>query len=244
MDRVFAVREGSRNLEWLAASQAEALAAQGRLACPLDGTVYGVALNSRGHLERLGAALEQAPYVKPPVAPVLYIKPVNTFNRTGGGVEIPAGVESLEANATVAVVFERDVAKAAPNAVAAAIRGYAIALDVCVPHDNLHRPAITARCRDGFLPVGPWIAPVADPDALEIVTTVNGAEAARWSLADLKRPVFALVAEISQFMTFAAGDALLVGLNPDPAFVRAGDTVRASIEGLGALDVTFKGEGQ
>lgn len=244
MHRVFAVREGSRNLEWLKAEDAERLAAQGRLTCPLDGTVYGVALNSRRQLERLGPALSQAPYVRPPVAPVLYVKPANTFNRTGGVVEIPDGVESLEANATLAVVFERGVAKAAPDAVAAAIRGYAIALDVCVPHENLHRPAITARCRDGFLPIGPWIAPVADPDALEIVTTVNGVEAARWSLADLKRPVFQLVAEISQFMTFAAGDALLVGLNPDPAFAQAGDTVRASIEGLGVLEVTFKGEGQ
>lgn len=244
MQRVFAVREGSRNLEWLDASQADALAAQGRLACPLDGTVYGVALNSRRHLERLGAALEQAPYVKPPVAPVLYIKPINTFNRSGGVVEIPAGIESLEANATLAVVFERAVANASSADVAAAIRGYAIALDVCVPHDNLHRPAITARCRDGFLPVGPWIAPLADPDAAEIVTTVNGVEAARWSLADLKRPVFALVAEISRFMTFAAGDALLVGLNPDPAFVKVGDVVSASVAGLGALDVTLQGEAQ
>lgn len=244
MDRVFAVREGSRNLEWLAASQAEDLATQGRLACPLDGTVYGVALNSHRHLQRLGAALEQAPYVKPPVAPVLYIKPANTFTRSGGVVEIPAGVESLEANATLAVVFERAVANAELAEVAAAIRGYAIALDICVPHENLHRPAIAARCRDGFLPVGPWIAPLADPDATEIVTTVNGAEAARWSLADLKRPVFELVAEISRFMTFAPGDALLVGLNPDPAFVRAGDVVSASVEGLGALEVTLQGEAQ
>ncbi|WP_343699680.1 fumarylacetoacetate hydrolase family protein [Caulobacter sp.] len=244
MHRVFAVREGSRNLEWLAASQAAELAAQGRLACPLDGTVYGVALNSRRHLQRLGAGLEQAPYAKPPVAPVLYIKPVNTFNRSGGVVEIPADVESLEANATLAVVFERTVANAAAADVAGAIRGYAIALDICVPHENLHRPAITARCRDGFLPVGPWIAPLADPDAAEIVTTVNGAEAARWSLADLKRPVFELVAEISRFMTFAAGDALLVGLNPEPAFVRAGDVVTASVEGLGALEVTLQGEAQ
>lgn len=244
MQRVFAVREGSRNLEWLQAEDAERLAAQGRLACPLDGTVYGVALNSRQQLERLGSALSQAPYVKPPVAPVLYIKPANTLNRAGGVVEVPAGVESLEANATLAVVFERDVAKAEPEAVAAAIRGYAIALDVCVPHQNLHRPAITARCRDGFLPIGPWIAPLADPDAIEIVTRVNGAEAARWSLADLKRPVFQLVAEISQFMTFAASDALLVGLSPDPAFVRAGDVVRASIQGLGFLEVVIQGEGQ
>lgn len=244
MNRVFAVREGSRNLEWLGASQAAELAAEGRLACPLDGTVYGVALNSRRHLERLGPALEQAPYVKPPVAPVLYIKPANTLNRSGGMVEIPAGIESLEANATLAVVFERAVAKASPAQVADAIQGYAIALDVCVPHDNLHRPAITARCRDGFLPIGPWIAPLADPDTAEIVTVVNGVEAARWSLADLKRPVFELVAEISRFMTFAAGDALLVGLNPDPAFVKAGDVVTASVAGLGALEVTIRGESQ
>ena len=41
-------------------------------------TVYGAALNDRATLARLGGQLHEPPYLAPPVAPVLYVKPANT----------------------------------------------------------------------------------------------------------------------------------------------------------------------
>ena len=69
------------------------------------GTVYGVILNVRQELERLGDALTRAPYGKPPEAPVLYIKPPNTVLPGGGDVPAPADVEALQLGATLALLI-------------------------------------------------------------------------------------------------------------------------------------------
>ena len=119
------------------------------------------------------------------------------------------------------------------------------AIDVCEPHDSYYRPAIRQRCRDGFLPIGPRVVPAAaitDPDALEITVSVNGAPAARWSTADLVRPLASLIADITAFMTLTEGDLLLVGLDPNPARAGVGDRVTARIDGIGDLTVTLEGE--
>ncbi|MFV3127096.1 fumarylacetoacetate hydrolase family protein [Niveispirillum sp. KHB5.9] len=212
---------------------------------PDGGTVYGVVLNTKTELARLGDSLSAAPYKAPPKAPVLYIKPRNTRNRHGGLVTVPAATPMLEVNATLAVLIGRPATRVAPELALDHVAGYTLAIDVCEPHDSYYRPAIRQRCRDGFLPVGPLVVPAAaitDPDALEIAVSVNGVPAARWSTADLVRPLATLIADVSGFMTLAAGDLLLVGLAPDPALARAGDKVTASIAGIGELTVTLEGE--
>ena len=50
---------------------------------PTRGTVFGTLLNYRGALAALGSAVDAAPYEAPPRAPVLYIKPTNTWAAFG-----------------------------------------------------------------------------------------------------------------------------------------------------------------
>ncbi len=212
---------------------------------PDGGTVYGVVLNTRKELARLGDSLSAVPYKAPPKAPVLYIKPRNTRNRHGGLVTVPTGTPSLEVNATLAVLIGKPATRVTSDIALDHVAGYTLAIDVCEPHDLYYRPAIRQRCRDGFLPVGPFVVPAAaitDPDALEITVSVNGAPAARWSTADLVRPLATLIADVTSFMTLATGDLLLVGLAPDPAQAKPGDKVTAHIDGIGELTVTLEGE--
>ena len=211
----------------------------------VSGTVYGVALNVRSELEGLGEALSQPPYGKPPVAPVLYIKPPNTYLDDGGLVPVPDGVEALEVNATLAVVIGRTATRVPEAQALDFVEGYTVAIDVCIPHANLHRPAIRQRCRDGFLPIGPQLSPrdeVADPDALEVIVAVNGRQAIRWTTAELVRPVARLIAEITDFMTLNVGDVLLVGLPPNGPLAQVGDEVQAEIQAVGRLSCTLTAE--
>ena len=176
---------------------------------------------------------------------MLYIKPPNTYLPHGGEVPVPAGVESLETSATLAVVIGRTATRVPEAAAMDHVLGYAIAIDVCIPHANLHRPAIRQRCRDGFLPIGPWVTPreaVADPDRLAVTLRVNGEKRLRWSTADLVRPVAPLIAAVTDFMTLTQGDVLLVGLPPDGPQARIGDSVEAEIEGVGRLACTLAPE--
>ena len=68
---------------------------------PITGTVFGTLLNYKGALERLGDAVNEKPYSSPPIAPVLYIKPANTFNRYGADIPMPVGISKLEMGAAL-----------------------------------------------------------------------------------------------------------------------------------------------
>jgi len=59
-------------------------------------TVYGTLLNFRSELETLGAQVNEPPYGAPPKAPVLYIKPANTWSRNGAAIALPARVTQAE----------------------------------------------------------------------------------------------------------------------------------------------------
>jgi 5-oxopent-3-ene-1,2,5-tricarboxylate decarboxylase/2-hydroxyhepta-2,4-diene-1,7-dioate isomerase len=232
--------------KWTDLADAERLASRpGGLEPPVSGTVYGVVLNVRSQVELYGEALTKPPYQAPPRAPVLYIKTPNTYAPNHAEVAVPAGVDALEVNATLAVVMGRSAGRIDEAEALEAVLGYTVAIDVCIPHESLYRPPIRQRCRDGFLPIGPWITPrdaVANPDALDVVVSVNGETRSRFSTAELVRPVAQLIADVSAFMTFASGDVLLVGLPAPGPQARAGDRVRAEIMGVGALDCRLVAE--
>jgi 5-oxopent-3-ene-1,2,5-tricarboxylate decarboxylase/2-hydroxyhepta-2,4-diene-1,7-dioate isomerase len=207
-------------------------------------TVYGVILNTRPQLDALGPLLDAPPYGKPPQAPVLYIKPPNTWLPGGGEVAVPSGVEALEMGAALAVVIGRTATRVSEAEALDHVLGYAPAIDVCIPHDSLHRPAIRQRCRDGFLPIGA-VTPKSAVDglnALDIVLHVNGKPASRYSTADLVRPVARLIADVTDFMTLFAGDVLLAGLPPDGPQASLGDLAEARIEGVGAVSCVLAPE--
>lgn len=206
----------------------------------ISGTIYGVVLNDVSERETLGASLTEAPYKAAPVAPVIYIKPRGCV--TTGGAAIPAqpGIVELIAAPTLAIQLAADVTKAQPEDVAQAIGQVFLALDVSVPNDSYYRPAISQRCRDGFLPLGKGSAAPAKFDAIEIATQIDGVEVHLWSLARLARPVEQLVADLSAFMTLRAGDVLLVGLPGDAPVIEPGQTISVTSKGLASLNSYYE----
>lgn len=207
-------------------------------ALPL-GTVVGTLLNHRAALAALGDAVHAAPYKAPPKAPVLYIKPRNTFADDGQAVVIPAGVDEVEIGATLGMVFGRDACRVAEADALACIAGYTVCNDLSVPHDSFYRPSLRFKCRDGFLPIGPWVvaaSQVANPDALAVQVSIDGQVVQRTSTAGMLRPAARLIAEVSAFMTLAAGDVLMLGVAAGAPRARAGQRVRIQIDGIGALE--------
>jgi 5-oxopent-3-ene-1,2,5-tricarboxylate decarboxylase/2-hydroxyhepta-2,4-diene-1,7-dioate isomerase len=210
-----------------------------------EGSVYGAALNVRSVLEALGPAVHEPPYKAPPQAPVLYIKPPNTFAASGGQTVVPKGMAALEANATLAIVIGRAATRVSEARALAHVRGYTAALDLMEPKGDFYRPGVRQRCGDGFLPIGPRLVAQGDfgnPDAATVRTLVNGVLRSNFSTAELVRPVARLIADISDFMTLEAGDALLVGFPMGGPHVGPGDTVAVAIDGLDRLEVTLVGD--
>ncbi|MBU9147937.1 fumarylacetoacetate hydrolase family protein [Burkholderia multivorans] len=209
------------------------------------GTVYGALLNERAALAALGDAVHAAPYGRPPQAPVLYIKPANTHASDGAAVVVPAGVEALEIGASVAVVFARRATRVPAARALDYVHGFTLASDVSVPHPDYYRPAVRFKCRDGFCPLGPAIVPaaaLADVDAIALSVRIDGEVVARTSTATLIRPVRELIADISAFMSFDAGDVLLLGVAGGAPHARAGSTVEIAADGIGTLRHTLVAE--
>lgn len=190
------------------------------------GTIYTAVLNFRGELDRLGEAMHQDPYKIPPRAPVLFIKPPNTWVGAGDVIPCPRGVPQLRMGGTLAIVMGTH---GQPD-------GFTIANDVSIPHESYYRPPIAQRCRDGFCPVFAEILPLADPDGVEIRVRVNGHVKAVNNTRNLVRGIARLIHDISEFMTLRAGDVLLVGEPENSPLASIGDVVRVEIDGLGFLE--------
>jgi 5-oxopent-3-ene-1,2,5-tricarboxylate decarboxylase / 2-hydroxyhepta-2,4-diene-1,7-dioate isomerase len=182
------------------------------------GAVYGVALNFRAELDRLGEQLHRDPYKKPPVAPVLYLRPRNTWSVNGAPIRLPADAKELKMAGTVGIVIGS---------------GYVAVNDVSIPHESYYRPAIRQRCRDGFCVIGSNVI-VQKPEEIRI--WINAELRCRASLADLVRPIDRLIADIGEFLTLRPGDIVLAGEPHDAPRARAGDRVRVEVDGLPAIE--------
>lgn len=212
------------------------------LATPVSGTVYGTLLNYKGALAALGEVVYAAPYQQAPQAPVLYIKPLNTLNAYGLSIPMPTDVSALEMGAALGVVIGRTATRVKEEEALTYIEGYTVVNDVSIPHEQVFRPAVSYKARDGFCPIGPWIIDrdaVENPDKLAIRVFVNGELRQENNTSNLIRSVARLMADVTEFMTLHAGDTLLVGVPEGTPLAQVGDYVRIEIEGVGRLENTI-----
>ena len=70
-------------------------------------TVGGARLEFQGAWRAMGSGMAQPPHHRPPVHPVLYLKPANTWVRASDPVLLPPDVEEVEVGATLGISFER-----------------------------------------------------------------------------------------------------------------------------------------
>lgn len=200
--------------------------------------VYGVVLNFRNELTALGEAIHAKPYNQPPSAPILYVKPANTWIGEGDPIALPAGEPLLQPGATLGMVFGRAAVRVTEQSALDYVAGYCVINDVRLPHDSYYRPALKQLCRDGFCAIGTLIErrKAGNPDALTLRTYVNGSLQHEANTRDLVRSAPRLIAEISDFMTLGAGDILMIGVPHGRPAARAGDRVRVEVAGIGHIE--------
>jgi 5-oxopent-3-ene-1,2,5-tricarboxylate decarboxylase / 2-hydroxyhepta-2,4-diene-1,7-dioate isomerase len=203
------------------------------------GTVYGAALNFRADLEGLAGQLNLPPYKAPPRAPVLYIKPANTWLAGGGAIPLPAGEGEVQVAASLGLVIGLPAARVSEAEALALVVALRLVNDVTLPHESVFRPAIRQRCRDGFCPIG---SPVRVPDLGTFLaecrprTLINGTLRHEWSERDLVRSPAQLLAAVTEYMTLLPGDVLILGSPRSAPAARIGDRIRVEVAGIGSLE--------
>ena len=206
-----------------------------------QGTVYGTLLNFQSEVAHWTARMTEAPYKAPPKAPVLYIKPANTWSASGATIPVPARVPEVEVGATIAMVM----------GAGGVVAGYVLMNDLSVPHTSFFRPPVKFKCLDGFLGVGSQVFPAAeavDAASFRLEVRLNGALVQTLDFSQLVRPAAQLLADVGEFMTLRTGDVLMLGCDVLPdgrrPLAKAGDRIDISAPGWGTLTNTLMAEAQ
>jgi ureidoglycolate lyase/2,4-diketo-3-deoxy-L-fuconate hydrolase len=211
----------------------------GRLGPPLAGIgkIIGVGLNYRDHAEECRLPL--------PTEPTLFLKATSALSGPHDDVPMPRDGRDLDWEVELAVVIGRPgVYIGEPDALDH-VAGYCVGVDFSERDFQFHRggQGFKGKSADGFGPLGPWLvskSAVPDPSALSLRLTVNGEVKQNGRTTDMLFSVAQLIAYISRFMSLQAGDVILTGTpagvgmgQTPPSYLRVGDTVEATIDGLG-----------
>jgi 2-keto-4-pentenoate hydratase/2-oxohepta-3-ene-1,7-dioic acid hydratase in catechol pathway len=126
------------------------------------------------------------------------------------------------------------------------VAGHQVTNDVSVGDWLTRRsPTFTlGKSFDTHGPIGPWLTTddeIADPHGLRMRLTVNGEERQNWTTDDMIHDIWSQIAELTTVMTLMPGDIIASGTPagigaPTGTRLRAGDVVRAEIDGLGAIE--------
>ncbi len=175
--------------------------------------------------------MNQEPHNKPPLFPVLYIKPVNTWRKSGEPIILPAGIQEIEIGATLGIVIGKTAVQIEEAAAFSYIQGYLIANDVTIAHEKILRPPIKQKCRDSFCPMSEVVvaSDIKNPNDFHISIYINDELKLQNSTKNLVRPIAKLLADITKFMTLNEGDVVLVGTPENLPLVQAGDKVSIEI---------------
>ena len=141
--------------------------------------------------------------------------------------------------ASLGVVIGQEACRVTEVEALDAVAGYTIVGDYSLPEQTYFRPDIKGKCLDGSAPVGPVVAEVATPNAVEVIISVNGAAQSRFSYANLERSVETLISKLSYIMTLQPGEVIAVGFAGERTPVAPDDKVELSIDGIGTLTSTL-----
>ena len=196
------------------------------------GTVYGTLLNFRREYDAWQSQMSLPPYRAAPKAPVLYVKPANTWTSSGDTIPVPARVTQVEIGASVAAVMGD----------AGAVAGYVLVNDLSIPHDSYYRPPVKYNALDGFLGFSDATRnaeAAGDPAEFELTVKVNGEVVQTVQFSELVRSASQLLADVEEFMTLCPGDWLLLGLdvaqNGHRPRAQVGDDIEISGPGFATL---------
>jgi len=201
------------------------------------GKIIGVGLNYRDHAEETGLAL--------PKEPTLFLKATSALCGPGDDLVMPREAKSVDWEVELGVVIGKPGVYIAERDALDHVLGYCIGIDFSERDFQFNRggQGFKGKSADTFAPLGPWLATrdeIADPQDVALRLSVNGKLRQSGSTRDMIFPVSELVSYISRFMSLQPGDVILTGTpagvglgQKPPAYLQAGDTVTASISGLG-----------
>jgi 2-keto-4-pentenoate hydratase/2-oxohepta-3-ene-1,7-dioic acid hydratase in catechol pathway len=217
--------------------------APGKLLAPVvPANIIGIGLNYRRHAAEGGKPL--------PLRPMWFMKNTAALQNPGDPIELPRTVSSdkVDYEGELAVVIDRRCRNATPATALSHVLGYTAANDVSARDWQFELGGgqfCHGKSFDTFCPLGPVLVTadeLTQPNALRLVTRVNGEIRQDGTTADMVFDVLTLIVFLSGSRTLLPGTVILTGSphgvgyarNP-PVWLHPGDTVSVEIENIGTL---------
>ena len=181
-----------------------------------------------------------------PKEPIIFLKSLGAFSGPNDDVRMPRGSTKLDWEVELGIVIGSTARYVPESHAMDHVAGYCVCNDVSEREYQLERGGTWDKGKgcDSFGPTGPWMVTadaVADPQKLHLWTEVDGVRMQDGSTATMIFGVRKLVSYVSHFITLHPGDVIATGTppgvgqgkKPQPIFLRPGNVMRLSVEGLG-----------
>jgi 2-keto-4-pentenoate hydratase/2-oxohepta-3-ene-1,7-dioic acid hydratase in catechol pathway len=229
------------------AKSAKAVPLKGlRLLSPVanPGKVVAAPVNYKKHLDeaRADAEIHHQNQVAEIQRVGLFLKATSSVVGPSEGIAIRHPDRRTDHEIELAAVIGKTANKVGREQALSHIAGYCIGLDITVrgPEERSLRKSI-----DGYTVLGPWLVTadsVANPSALDLDLTVNGEPRQKANTRDLIIGIADLIVFASSFYTLHPGDVILTGTPEGVGPIKPGETIRATIGGIGTMDVAVRAD--
>jgi len=216
-----------------------------RLHAPFrPGKIIGVGLNYVEHVEESSRSLDTAKDL--PDRPVLFSKPATAVIGPEEPIRHDGNLtQQLDWECELAVIIGRTARGVAKADALSHVFGYSIMNDISARDQRRGGQWWFSKGQDSYAPFGPCLRTaddVPDPQVLDLGLRVNGEVKQKGNTRYMLFDVATLIADISSGVTLEPGDVISTGspsgvgaAQKPPQFLRPGDFVEATVEGIGTL---------
>ena len=201
------------------------------------GKFIAIGLNFSDHAAETGA--------KPPSEPITFMKATSSINGPNDDIQIVSGSKKLDWEVELGLVIGKETKHISEDQSQDHILGYCLVNDVSEREWQIEKMGqwVKGKSHDTYGPIGPYLVTadeIQDVNNLKMSLDVNGNRMQTGNTNTMIFNVNVIVSYLSKFMSLQPGDIITTGTPPGVGmgmkpqqFLKAGDTLRLSIENLG-----------
>jgi len=201
------------------------------------GKFVAIGLNYSDHAREAGLPI--------PSEPIVFMKATTCINGPNDDIVQPKNSTKLDWEIELGVVIGTQARYVSEADALSHVAGYCIVNDVS---ERAFQMATTqwdkGKGFDTAGPIGPWLVTtdeITDPQDLQMALELNGKRMQSGNTRTMVFSVAKIISHVSQYMTLLPGDIIAtgtppgvgLGVKPEPVFLKPGDVMHLTIEGLG-----------
>ena len=211
--------------------------------------IIGIGLNFTEHIAESARTLDTANEL--PQKPIIFSKPPTTVTATNTEILLNRNLTNqLDYEVELAVIISKKGKYVSKAEAMDYVFGYTVINDVSARDCRRSGQWIVSKGQDTFAPMGPILVTkdeIENPHNLNLSLTVNGVEKQNSNTKLMLFNINDLIEDLSTVFTLEAGDIIATGTpagvgagrNPQE-WLKDGDVVKCTVEGIGSIENTVK----